>query len=273
MPPRKVRGSKAGKSKYISKQAGENGHIDYSDEENRVWHDLITRQIPMLPNRACEPWIGAMNEMNFSTDCVPQLKDVSAVLRDHTGWSVSAVPALIGFTEFFQLLASKRFPVATFIRTREDFDYIQEPDVFHEVFGHTPALTDHRFAAFVEAYGKAGLAANPADQVMLARLFWFTVEFGLVNTEEGIRAYGSGIMSSPGELLYAVESDKPERKPFDPVEVLRTPYRIDILQPVYYVIDSFDELFELAQSDLLAYIREARRLGLHAPTYPPKEAA
>jgi phenylalanine-4-hydroxylase len=277
MPSRKVRGSKIAKSAYLSKQAGESGQIHYSDEENRVWHDLITRQIPMLPNRACKPWIGALHEMNFPTDRVPQLEDVSAVLMKHTGWSVSAVPALIGFTEFFQLLAGKRFPVATFIRTRKDFDYIEEPDVFHEVFGHTPALTDHRFAAFVEAYGKAGLAANPADHAMLARLFWFTVEFGLVNTAEGIRAYGSGIMSSPSELLYAVdcpdEGMTPERKPFDPVEVLRTPYRIDILQPVYFVIDSFDELFELAQSDLLAHIREARRLGLHAPKYPPKEAA
>ena len=212
-----------------------------------------------------QPWIDAMHEMNFPKDRVPQLKDVSDVLQKHTGWSVTGVPALIGFTEFFQLLANKQFPVATFIRTREDFDYIQEPDVFHEVFGHTPPLTDHRFAAFVEAYGKAGLAADPKDHVMLARLFWFTVEFGLVNTDEGIRAYGSGIMSSPGELVYAVESDEPERKPFDAVDVLRTPYRIDILQPIYFVIDSFDELFDLAQSDLLGYIKEARRLGMHEP--------
>ena len=108
---------------------------------------------------------------------------------------------------------------------------------------------------------------------MLARLFWFTVEFGLVNTSEGARAYGSGIMSSPGELVYAVESDIPERKPFDPVDVLRTPYRIDILQPIYFVIDSFDQLFDLAKSDLLGYIKEARRLGMHEPKFPPKQAA
>jgi len=259
--------AKAGKSKYVSRQPDENGCIAYSPAENEVWRDLITRQIPMLPDRACKPWIDALDEMNFPINRIPQLKDVSAVLMDHTGWSVAGVSALIPFTEFFQLLANKHFPVATFIRTREDFDYIQEPDVFHEVFGHTPPLTDHRFAAFVEAYGKAGLAADPKDHAMLARLFWFTVEFGLVNTDEGIRAYGSGIMSSPGELVYAVESDKPERKPFDPVDVLRTPYRIDILQPVYFVIDSFDQLFELAQSDLLGYIKEARKLGMHEPMY------
>jgi phenylalanine-4-hydroxylase len=261
------------KSSYQSKTPDKNGYIPYSDAENEIWHDLITRQIPMLKNRACPEWIGAMHEMNFPKNRIPQLKEISKVLKKNTGWSVAAVPALIGFTEFFQLLANKQFPVATFIRRREHFDYLQEPDVFHEVFGHTPPLTDHRFAAFVEAYGKAGLAADPKDHFMLARLFWFTVEFGLVRSAEGVRAYGSGIMSSPGELVYAIESDKPERKPFNPVEALRTPYRIDIYQPIYFVIESFDQLFDLAKSDLLSHINEARRLGMHAPTFPPKEAA
>lgn len=261
------------KSSYQSKTPDKNGYIPYSDAENEIWHDLITRQIPMLKNRACPEWIGAMHEMNFPKNRIPQLKEISKVLKKNTGWSVTAVPALIGFTEFFQLLANKQFPVATFIRRREHFDYLQEPDVFHEVFGHTPPLTDHRFAAFVEAYGKAGLAADPKDHFMLARLFWFTVEFGLVRSAEGVRAYGSGIMSSPGELVYAIESDKPERKPFNPVEALRTPYRIDIYQPIYFVIESFDQLFDLAKSDLLSHINEARRLGMHAPTFPPKEAA
>ena len=252
---------------YTSHQPDKHGNIPYSAEENAVWHDLIERQIPMLNGRACPQWFGALDEMNFPKNRVPQLKHISEVLQKHTGWSVAAVPALIGFTEFFQLLASKQFPVATFIRSREDFDYLQEPDIFHEVFGHTPPLTDHRFAAFVEAYGKAGLAADPKDHAMLARLFWFTVEFGLVNTEEGVRAYGAGLMSSPGELLYAIESDIPQRKPFDPVEVLRTPYRIDIYQPIYFVIESFDQLFELAQQDLLGYISKARHLGMHKPSY------
>jgi len=258
---------------YVSKKPDNKGFIHYSAEENAVWHDLITRQIPLLPHRACHPWIDALNEMNFPIDRVPQLDQVSKVLKDHTGWSVAPVPALIGFTEFFQLLANKQFPVATFIRSREDFDYIQEPDVFHEVFGHTPPLTDHRFAAFCEAYGKAGLAADAKEHFMLARLFWFTVEFGLVHTDAGIRAYGSGIMSSPGELVYAVESETPQRKAFDPIDMLRTPYRIDIFQPIYFVLESFDQLFELAQSDLLGHIREARRRGMHEPVFPPKEAA
>jgi phenylalanine-4-hydroxylase len=254
-------------STYTSRQPDENGTIAYSVEENAIWRDLIERQIPMLNGRACQQWINALDEMNFPKDRVPQLKEVSKVLRAHTGWAVAPVPALIGFTEFFQLLASKQFPVATFIRRREDFDYLQEPDIFHEVFGHTPPLTDHRFAAFVQAYGETGLAADPKDHAMLARLFWFTVEFGLINTTEGIRAYGSGIMSSPGELVYAVESDVPQRKPFDPIDVLRTPYRIDIFQPIYFVIDSFDDLFDLANADLLGYIQEARKRGMHPPAF------
>ena len=234
---------------YTSHQPDKNGLIPYSEEENTVWRDLIKRQIPMLNGRACTPWIDALNEMNFPKDRVPQLNELSEVLQKHTGWSVSAVPALIGFTEFFQLLASRQFPVATFIRRREHFDYLQEPDIFHEVFGHTPPLTDHRFAAFVEAYGKAGLAADPRDHAMLARLFWFTVEFGLVNTDDGVRAYGAGVMSSPSELLHAIDSGKPQYKPFDPVDALRTPYRIDILQPIYFVIDSFEQLLEDCYED------------------------
>jgi phenylalanine-4-hydroxylase len=129
---------KNGTTAYVSRKPDNKGFIHYSDEENAVWHDLISRQIPMLPHRACKPWIDAMHEMNFPISRVPQLKDISQVLKKHTGWSVTGVPALIGFTEFFTLLANKQFPVATFIRTREDFDYIQEPDIFHEVFGHTP---------------------------------------------------------------------------------------------------------------------------------------
>ncbi len=262
--------SKSGK--YTAKIPDANGYIQYSAEEDAVWHDLIVRQLPMLPGRACAPWIRALEKMQLPEDRVPQLNELNKVLEACTGWNVWPVPALIPFTKFFALLADRKFPVATFIRSREEFDYLQEPDIFHEVFGHTPVLTDHRFGAFIEAYGKAGLRADPKDHAMLARLFWFTVEFGLVNTSEGIRAYGSGIMSSPGELVYAIESDIPQRKPFDPIDALRTPYRIDIFQTVYFVLDSFDQLFDLAQQDLLKLVNEARRMGMHAPTFSPKAA-
>lgn len=260
-------------STYIARHPDAAGHVCYSDEENRMWHDLITTQKAQLEGRACDEFIRALDLMEFPTDRIPQLGEVSAILMDHTGWSVEPVPALIDFTAFFKLLASRRFPAATFIRNRDEMVYLREPDIFHEVFGHTPLLTDPRFAAFSEAYGKAGLAAAPSEHAMLARLFWFTVEFGLIRTRHGLRSYGAGIVSSPGELLYALDSDAPEIRPLDPVDALRTPYRIDIYQPIYFVIDDFDELYDLAQKDLLAYIREARRKGMHAPTFQLEETA
>jgi len=260
-------------SRYTSRVADANGIIHYTEEENRVWHDLVAAQYPMLPGRVCDEYVQALHLMDLPHDRIPQLHEVSAVLMDHTGWSVTPVPALIDFTSFFELLANRRFPAATFIRRREDIEYLQEPDIFHEIFGHTPLLTDYRFAAFSEAYGKAGLAADRRDHAMLARLFWFTVEFGLLRTPEGLRSYGAGIVSSPGELLWALESDVPVRKRLDPVDVLRTPYRIDIYQTVYFIIESFDELYELAQQDLNSLIGKARKLGMHAPTFPLKDIA
>lgn len=267
------RSAMAKSTTYQSKVPDADGRIDYNDAENAVWRELIERQLPMLPGRVCDEYVDALELMQLPRDRVPQLDEISAVLRAHGGWSVHPVPALIGFQEFFALLAQKRFPAATFIRRREDLDYLEEPDIFHEIFGHTPLLTDYRFAAFTEAYGKAGLAASPQDRAMLARLFWFTVEFGLYRAADGLRSYGAGIVSSPGELVYALESDTPERLPFDPIEALRTPYRIDIFQPVYFVLDDFDQLFELAQSDLGALIREARRRGMHPPRFPEPVSA
>jgi phenylalanine-4-hydroxylase len=260
-------------SSYVSKIADANGIVHYTEDENRIWNELITHQLPLLPGRVCNEYVQALDAMNFPRDRVPQLHEISAVLREHTGWSVAPVPALIDFTSFFKLLANRQFPAATFIRRRDEMNYLREPDVFHEIFGHTPLLTDHRFAAFSEAYGRAGLAADRKDHAMLARLFWFTVEFGLINTADGLRSYGAGIVSSPGELEYALESSIPHRKRFDPLDALRTPYRIDIYQTVYFTLDSFDELYDLAQRDLIPLVDQARRLGMYAPTYPLKETA
>lgn len=255
-------------SNYTSKKPDADGIIHYTDEENQVWSELINGQLSLLEGNVCREYIEALDVMDFPRDRIPQLHEISAVLMDHTGWSVAAVPALIDFTNFFKLLANRQFPAATFIRRKEELGYLQEPDIFHEIFGHTPLLTDHRFAAFTEAYGKAGLAADKKDHAMLARLFWFTVEFGLINNADGLRSYGAGIVSSPGELVYALESELPVRKPFDALDALRTPYRIDIYQTVYFTLDSFDTLFELAQMELIPLVEQARQLGMHAPTYP-----
>ena len=258
-------------SKYVAKVPDENGFIHYTDEEHRVWRDLITRQRPLVEKYACDDYLNALERMQFPTDRIPQCEEVSAVLRKHTGWEVAPVPALIPFGQFFDLLANKKFPAASFIRSREEMDYLQEPDIFHEIFGHTPLLTDPRFAEFTHAYGQVGAKADKKDHVMLARLYWFTVEFGLINTAKGLKTYGAGVVSSFGETPYAIESDKPVRKPFEPVDVLRTPYRIDIFQTTYFIINSLEDMFNLAHADLMGFIRRARELGMHEPNYPPAE--
>jgi phenylalanine-4-hydroxylase len=258
-------------SNYESKTLDENGLIDWTEEENRVWHDLITRQLGHIEGKACDEYMAGLDLLNLPTDRVPQIEEVNSVLRRETGWEVYPVPCLIDFDKFFKLLANKKFPVATFIRSREEFDYLQEPDIFHEIFGHCAMLTNPDLAEFTHTYGKLGYAAEKKDRVWLARMYWFTVEFGLMNTKDGLRIYGGGILSSPGETDYAVNSEIPERKPFDPVDVLRTPYRIDIMQPVYFMINEIHDLYNIAHMDVMTLVRKAQAMGLHRPKFPPKE--
>jgi phenylalanine-4-hydroxylase len=194
------------------------------------------------------------------------------VLKRETGWEVAYVPALIPFSQFFQLLADRKFPAATFVRTWEELDYLKEPDIFHEIFGHTPLLTNKFFAEFTHTYGQLGLAASKEDRVFLARMYWFTVEFGLLQKPGGpLQIYGGGILSSIGETEYAFDSEKAIRKRFDILDVLRTPYRIDIMQPLYYVIESLSELGEITRLDLMALVQQAKKLGLLPPLFPPRE--
>lgn len=261
-----------GKStKYVAKIPDENGIIPYTDEEHSVWADLYARQIKIIEGRACQEFMDGLDILNLPTDRIPQPLEVSKTLMERSGWQVEPVPALINFDRFFRLLAERKFPAASFIRSRDEMDYLQEPDIFHEIFGHTAMLTNKAFANFTEAYGRAGVKATKEERVFLARLYWFTVEFGLLQTTDGVKIYGGGIASSPGETIYALESPEPLRRPFDPIDALRTPYRIDIFQTVYYILDRMDDLFELADADLLALIREARALGQFEPTFPPKE--
>ncbi len=260
-------------TQYQAKEQGEDGFIQWTDEENLVWHDLILRQNDIIQNRACDEYLVGLQLLDFSENRIPQLEDVSTILRQQTGWEIAPVPALIPFSKFFELLADKKFPCATFIRSREEFDYLQEPDIFHEIFGHTPLLTNQYFADFTHAYGKLGLAASKEDRVFLARMYWFTVEFGLIQRPEGLRIYGGGILSSPGETLYALESDKALRKPFELVDVFRTPYRIDIMQPIYFFINEMKDLFDITRLDINTLLQIAKESGLHPALYPEKAAA
>lgn len=258
-------------SKYTSHPAGPDGRVEWSEQENRIWQELVTRQLDIIEGRACDEFMQGLELLNLPQDRIPQLDEVNQILEKATGWKVQQVPALINFDEFFKLLANKRFPVATFIRNADEFDYLQEPDVFHEIFGHCPLLTNPAFAHFTHTYGKLGLQASKQDRAFLARLYWFTVEFGLMKTDQGERIYGGGILSSPAETIYALEGNDAEHNDLIPLEVLRTPYRIDILQPVYFLINSFDHLFEIAEMDIMQLVQEAKALGLHPAKFPPKE--
>lgn len=259
-------------SQYAAKVPDAHGRIAYSDAEHSVWRDLMARQLPAVRQHAAREFLAGMDKLELPAGRIPQCSEVSERLLDLTGWQVQAVPALIGFKEFFGLLAQKTFPAASFIRRREDFDYIVEPDIFHEIFGHTPLLTDERFALFSQRIGEAGLACDSADYAWLIRLYWFSIEFGLIRQDDGnnagnFKALGSGLASSPTELVYSISDATADRKPFDVIDILRTPYRIDIHQPIYFLLDNADQLFAAADRDLLKDLRTARTLGLHAPTY------
>ena len=279
--------SPAKKRPYVSRQPDSQGHIHYSADENAMWQALLERQATQIPNRACSAYLEGLEKLNLPLTHIPQLHDIDEILQGTTGWQTAAVPALISFGKFFKLLANKSFPVATFIRRFEDMDYIEEPDIFHEIVGHCPLLTHPAFAAFNETYGKLGLNASKEERWFLARLYWFTIEFGLVGSRpDNRRIYGGGILSSPSETVYALSGseklhqskhqqqpqNQPEHRPFDLLDVLRTPYRIDHIQPIYYVIDDLDTLFDIVDSDIMGLVKQAMSLGLFEPTYAPKNS-
>ncbi|HEX4873156.1 MAG TPA: phenylalanine 4-monooxygenase [Nevskiaceae bacterium] len=260
-------------SKYTARQADAHGVVHYSEDEHAIWAELYARQARAIAPHACPEFLAGLDLLRLPTDRVPQLEEVSRVLRRETGWEVAPVPALIPFSQFFELLANRRFPAATFVRTREELDYLQEPDIFHEIFGHTPLLTNPWFADFTAHYGRLGLAASKEDRVFLARMYWFTVEFGLLQTPGTPRKiYGGGILSSIGETAYAM-SATPQVRRFALQDALRTPYRIDIMQPLYYALEDLSELQALTRTDLMAEIQQAKRLGLFAPLYAPRAEA
>jgi phenylalanine-4-hydroxylase len=257
------------KTTYISKQPNALGLIDWTAEENKTWNTLISRQTEIVKTRSCPEFLEGLDRIQFSKNRVPQHTEINRRLKDFTGWEVEVVPALIPAKEFFTLLANKKFPAASFIRVPEELDYIQEPDIFHEFYGHVPLLTFPDYANFMEEFGKLALSISGKDRRSLFRLFWFTIEFGLLRTPQGIKAYGGGMLSSIHETVYSVESPIAKREPFDPLMALRTPYRIDIPQPLYYVLDNFSDLFKILDRDLIALLEESKALGDFEPLFEP----
>ena len=219
---------------------------EYDSDDDAIWDDLFARQMEVLPGRAATAFMQGLEKLDLGRGGVPDFGDLSAELDRLTGWSVVPVPMLIPDHVFFWHLANRRFPAGNFIRTRETFDYIQEPDVFHDVFGHVPMLTDPVYADYMQEYGKAGWKAMRHNRLKaLGSLYWYTVEFGLLQEAPGdIRAYGAGILSGPTEVVYAVEAESPNRIMLNVDRVMRTDYVISDLQPTYFVIESFEDLYQ-----------------------------
>jgi phenylalanine-4-hydroxylase len=221
----------------------------YTAQDHHLYRRLYERQAAQLPGLACEEFIDAVRHLG-EPQRIPRFDALSERLHRATRWEVVAVPGLIPEEAFFALLARRRFPVTNWIRTPAEFDYVVEPDVFHDLFGHVPLLFNPVFADYMQAYGEGGLKASRLQACeRLARLYWYTVEFGLINTPAGLRAYGAGILSSAGELRHSVRSDEPRRLDFDVERIMRTRYRIDSYQATYFVIRSFDQLFEATAPD------------------------
>ena len=234
----------------------------YTDAEHGIWRTLFERQAKVLPGRACQEFLDGLKRLTIGSEKIPDFERLSDDLEKLTGWRVVAVPSLVPDDVFFDHLANRRFPAGQFIRKPDQLDYIEEPDVFHDVFGHVPMLAHPVFANYMEAYGNGGQRALNEFGALknLARLYWYTVEFGLIRTAEGLRIYGSGIVSSRGESVYCLEDSRPNRIAFDLMRVMRTRYKIDDFQQTYFVIDSFDQLFEATRPDFTPYYEELAKL-------------
>ena len=218
----------------------------YSKENQETWQTLYDRQMEFLTDRASNVYLEGARAIKLVRDHIPHLEgdhSINRFLRELTGWQSRAVPGYLPAKAFFACLAERSFPTTIVIRSKEAIDYLPEPDIFHDVFGHVPLHADPVFADFLQTYGRAALtASDPQDITRLSRLFWFTVEFGLIREDSKLKLYGSGLISSPGESRHALESDEVERRPFDLDMVCDTDFEIDEFQPILYVLDSFEQL-------------------------------
>ena len=224
----------------------------YTDTDHQVWAQLFERQKAVLPGRASDEFLSALAAMEMTPDRIPKFDDLNPILRAATGWELVGVEGLLPELTFFDHLANRRFPVTWWIRKPDQMDYLSEPDLFHDLFGHVPLLMNPVFADYMEAYGRGGVKAHGIGEdalVNLTRLYWYTVEFGLIRQKDGLRIYGSGIVSSKGESIHCLESDAPNRIGFDLERIMRTRYRIDTYQKTYFVIDSFEQLMNATRPD------------------------
>ena len=233
----------------------------YTEQDHQTWRTLYARQAQLLNGRACDEYLRGLQQLRMSHERVPDFNELNDILRTHTGWQIVAVNGLVPDEVFFDHLANRRFPCTWWMRRPEQMDYLQEPDCFHDVFGHVPLLINPVFADYMQAYGEGGLKAERLQVLpMLARLYWYTVEFGLIQTADGLRIYGAGIVSSKAESLYSLDSDAPHRVGFDLRRILRTEYKIDDVQKTYFVIRDFAQLFDQTRADFTLIYDELKAL-------------
>jgi phenylalanine-4-hydroxylase len=234
--------------------------------QHDLWRRLYARQAALIPGYACDEFRDALAALDFGGG-IPRFDAINRKLRPATNWELVAVPGLVPDLVFFDHLAHRRFPVTVWLRDPDEFDYIVEPDVFHDFFGHVPMLFNPVFANYMQAYGRGGIKAHALGAIeMLARLYWYTVEFGLIDTPKGLRAYGAGILSSGGEIGYCIESPRPNRIGFDLLRIMRTLYKIDTFQETYFVIRDFEQLFDATAPDFTAYYAALRGKQPHEPS-------
>jgi phenylalanine-4-hydroxylase len=240
------------------------GWEQYTPAQHAVWKSLYERQLKLLAGRACNEFVQGMRSLPIGADQIPDFKRLSDTLMQATGWQVVAVPGLVPDEVFFEHLANRRFPAGNFIRRADELEYLEEPDVFHDVFGHVPMLMHPVIADYIQAYGQGGLRALRLGKLaQLARVYWYTVEFGLVQQADGLRIYGSGIASSSAESVFALDDPSPNRVRFELDRVMRTHYRIDDFQETYFVIRDLDELLALARIDFApVYARIEGQTGI-----------
>lgn len=223
---------------------------EYTPDEHAVWDLLYARQLDILADRAAPEFLAGLKSLELSRAGIPDLERLNPALKALTGWEIVMVPHLVPDDVFFTHLANRRFPAGRFIRREEQLDYLQEPDVFHDIFGHVPMLANPVFADYMQAYGQGGLRALDLGTLKnLARLYWYTVEFGLISSPSGLRIYGAGIVSSFGESQYALENPEPIRITFNLERIMRTEYEIDKFQKTYFVIEDYAQLFDATQQD------------------------
>lgn len=220
-------------------------YTKYNAEDFQVWKILFDRQMENLPGRATDEFLEGIKRIDFTADKIPDFSETNPLLKSITGWELAVVPGIVDDAIFFQLMANRKFPASTWLRKMSELDYLEEPDMFHDVFAHVPLLTNQAFVDFLQELSKIGLEYidNKWAIELLSRVYWFTVEFGLIREADGLRIYGAGILSSAGETLFSL-SNEPKRFEYNVEQILNTPYRKDTFQDRYFIVDSYEQLYE-----------------------------